>query len=652
MRLALPVSMLLLAGVAAAEDIPATAFARPMEFHDAVLSPTGEYIAVQRSADEGKQLVAIVATADMSLLGHIPAGHDFSPFNPVWANDERVIVQMSLDLRREEFQRANGELMAVDFDGDNRQMIIQQPDLVTSGRDYNKPANSLFGFATFAHRLPNEKDHVLIRFFPYEQWRGGRKPVLYKININRGSTKRIAEAPTASASFVFSPDGGLRYSVGLDEEALDDGRNEWVIHRYEDGEWARLDSLDIDASALSILASASDTEIYVQTGHRNKPDRVYRYNLETGDKTAVFAHPTADPAKFDFDRTTGELVAVHFDDGYPNLHLVNEEHIYSQWYPALWEAFGGLRVRIVSSSDDHRLLLLHVTGDTEPGQYRLFDTQTRDMKYLFNAASWIEPDKMSETQPIAFEARDGLQLHGYLTLPRNGDDPAPLVVMPHGGPYGVRDRWKFDSDVQFLASRGYAVLQVNFRGSDGYGWGFGESGYRKWGTDIQYDIIDGTRWAASLDAIDADRICIVGTSFGGYSALMAPTIDPDLYQCAVGVAGVYDLELMWSTGDIEGDQFGDNYLRKAIGRDPDTLRANSPLHNIDKLKIPVLLAHASKDWRVDVKHFKRMVKALEDGDHPHETLLEKREGHGFYDEENRADYLQRLESFLAQHIGE
>ena len=140
MRHLFSVAILLLAGTAVAEEIPATEFARPMEFHNAVLSPTGEYIAVQRSADDGKQLVAIVATGDMSVLGHIPAGHDHSPFNPVWANDERLIVQISLDLRSEEFQRANGELMAVDFDGDNRQMIIQQPDFISYGRDHNKPA--------------------------------------------------------------------------------------------------------------------------------------------------------------------------------------------------------------------------------------------------------------------------------------------------------------------------------------------------------------------------------------------------------------------------------------------------------------------------------------------------------------------------------
>lgn len=137
-----------------------------------------------------------------------------------------------------------------------------------------------------------------------------------------------------------------------------------------------------------------------------------------------------------------------------------------------------------------------------------------------------------------------------------------------------------------------------------------------------------------------------------HNAVLSPTLEPDLYRCAVGVAGVYDLELMWSTGDIERHQFGENYLQKAIGRDSETLRANSPLYNIDKLKIPVLLAHGGKDWRVDVKHFQRMVKALESRDHPHETLFEKREGHGFYDQENQTEYLQRLESFLARHMGD
>ncbi|MDX1499790.1 MAG: S9 family peptidase [Woeseiaceae bacterium] len=642
--------VLVVPAAVAADGEPAELFAKRAEYYDAVISPGGEYIAIERAAEEGKRLVAIVDTQDLSLLGHIPAGSDYSPFNPSWANDERLIVQLTEDRGRAEFEFPNGELISIDYDGGKLRRLIERQVAVSGYRD-TQPLNALHGFAEVAHRLPTEKDHVLIRFIEGGQRGVGYIPTLYRIHATRGKVVRIADAPTYSASFVFSPKGELAYSVGLDGEALKAGTNEWVVHRYVDGEWESLDDLDIDGESLRFLATGAGSNNYIEVGYADGPDRVYRYDLATGDKELVFAHAEVDASAFDFDRRTGRLVAVHFDAGYPDLHLVDPEHLYARWYPALFQAFGGNRVRITSASDDGRLLLIHVSGAREPGQFRLFDTETRDMKYLFNAAQWIDSESLAEVRPIVFQNRDGVAIHGYLALPDGHDEALPLVVMPHGGPHGVRDFWRFDPEVQFLASLGYAVLQVNFRGSDGYGWGFEEAGYGSWGTLIQNDIVDGTRWAASLEQIDGDRICIVGASFGAYSALMAPTIEPDLYRCAAGLAGVYDLELMWTTADIETTRRGENYLARAIGDDPETLRRNSPVHNIDKLKIPVLLAHGEDDWRVDVKHFDRMVRALEQAGHPHETLLVKREGHGFFNDENRAAWFTRLATFLDQHVG-
>ena len=633
-----------------ADDIPAQDFAKQKEFHSAVLSPQGDYIAVQRSADEGKRMVAIVSTKDLSLQGHIPAGTKYSPFNPFWANDRRLIVQLTQDRSDTNFEQANGELVAIDFDGKKERRIIQHQQFLSS-KAKSKNRNTLHGFAKVVHMLPDEENYVIIRFVAFGTSQIGTRSSLYKIHVVNGKIKRIADAPSYNASFVFSPSGELLYSIGLDAQEAKSGQNRWVTHRYFDEKWQRLKELDVDADALSIVSSANSADVYMSMGYWDKPDRVYRFNLESGDRKLVFAHAEVDPSGFDIDRNTGELIAVHFDAGYPDIHLVDQEHVYSRWYPALLQAFDGNRIRITSSSDDEKLLLLHVSGDKEPGQFHLVDTETKKLRYLFNAASWIDPQQMASTQPITFEARDGLKIYGYLTEPNNNSQSAPLVVMPHGGPYGVRDSWQFDQDVQFLASLGYAVLQINFRGSRGYGWGFEQSGYRKWGTDIQYDIIDGTRWAADLETIDAERICIVGASFGGYSALMAPTIAQDLYKCAVGVVGVYNLELMWKTADIRKTRLGKNYLEKAIGEDPETLRRNSPLYNLDRLSIPVFLAHGEKDWRVDVEHYEQMVKALEENNHPHQAMLLEKEGHGFYNEENRLAYLQKLESFLKKHIG-
>ena len=632
---------------AIAELPPAKGFAKSNEYFDAILSPTGEYIAVERSADEGKALVAVITTKDLKLVSHVPARTDVSPFRPVWINDNRLVMQFFEDLNSYEHHFANGELLAINANGKKERQIIQHQTY------YNNDAlNSLHGYAEVIHNLPEEKKHILIRFWEYKFTRTGVRPKVYKLNTVSGKFKLITEAPSYNAYFTLSPDGEVRYSVGLDKKNISKANN-YIAHKYEKGKWKPIQGVKIDADRFEIIAATSvPEEVYVRTGHLNEPDKIYRYNISTGEKKLIFKHNEVDPARLDIDPVTGELIAIHFEPGYPNIHLVDKEHLFSRWYPALFQAFSGNRVRITSATDDGSQLIVHVSGANEPGQFHIFDTQNKKLRYLFNAASWIDTESLSEVKPIHFKARDGKKIHGYLTHPYASQGSSPLVVLPHDGPHGPRDWWSYNSEVQFLASRGYAVLQINFRGSGGYGLGFEESGKRRWGSEIQYDIIDGTRWAAELETIDANRICIMGGSFGGYSALMSPTIEPDLFKCAIGMVGVYDLNLMWTTADIEKRRIGENYLMEAIGKDKEELNRFSPLHNVDKIKAPVFLIHGKKDWRVDVKHYQKMKQALEAKNHPLETMLIKKEGHGFANEKNREEYLIRVEQFLDKHIGE
>jgi dipeptidyl aminopeptidase/acylaminoacyl peptidase len=264
----------------------------------------------------------------------------------------------------------------------------------------------------------------------------------------------------------------------------------------------------------------------------------------------------------------------------------------------------------------------------------------------------IDPDQMAERMPITFAARDGRILTGYLTKPKNpSKKKLPMVLLPHGGPFGINDEWYFDGDAQFLASRGYAVLQVNFRGSGGRGVEFKYAGFREWGGKIMNDLIDGVKWANALPEIDGQRVCVFGASFGGYSALMLPVREPTMFKCSVGYAGLYDLASRYQHEGIQGNTRATNFLIKTMGQDPATLAAISPSLLAEQIKIPVLLVHGAKDKTTNLAQAESMRDALIKAGRPPEWVLVKAEGHGFYDSEHRKAFYHRLEAFLSKYIG-
>jgi dipeptidyl aminopeptidase/acylaminoacyl peptidase len=224
-------------------------------------------------------------------------------------------------------------------------------------------------------------------------------------------------------------------------------------------------------------------------------------------------------------------------------------------------------------------------------------------------------------------------------------------VLVHGGPYGEHDSWEYDATVQALASRGYAVLQVNYRGSGGYGAAFVEAGLREWGGKMQDDVTDATRWAIAQGIADPRRICIFGNSYGGYAALAGAEKEPDLYRCAIGYVGVYDLRMMYKRGDIPQTVFGKNYLKRALGEDQDELYDRSPIAHVDRLKASVMLIVGGSDLRVPESQGKRMHAALRDRNIEHEWLYQRNEAHGFYNETHVEEMYRSVMAFLDRNIG-
>ena len=266
----------------------------------------------------------------------------------------------------------------------------------------------------------------------------------------------------------------------------------------------------------------------------------------------------------------------------------------------------------------------------------------------------IDPRTMAPMEPVTFAARDGLALHGYLTRPlgRTGQR-TPLILHPHGGPFGVRDSWGFNPEVQFLASRGYAVLQVNYRGSGGYGREFLNQGKQQWGRAMQDDLTDAVKWAIAQGYADPARVAIYGASYGGYATLVGLTLTPELYRCGVNYVGASDLDITFKNrGDdayTTGDDF--SYQREWVGATAEWRAATSPVNFVQNIRVPSLHAYGEQDPRVKIDHWSRLEAQLKKFGKPYESVTQKRQGHGFREEKASLGFYGTLEKFLAEHLG-
>src|SRR5690606_7919226 len=271
----------------------------------------------------------------------------------------------------------------------------------------------------------------------------------------------------------------------------------------------------------------------------------------------------------------------------------------AQLYQQLRAGFPGQHVKFVDHSADGNVSLVYIYSDRNPGEWAVMNRKTDRLARLLQRTPPIAPNTMGVRHYIRFKASDGLELDAYATVPAGVTDlrNLPMVLLPHGGPHYVTDDWGFDTDAQFLASRGYLVLQVNYRGSSGRGYAFQEAGYLQWGKRIQQDLLDGMQWAISKGYADPQRICVYGSSFGAYSAMLLAAQAPELVKCAAGLSGLYDLRAMANKSDTSRSFWGRAYIERVVGRDDDDMLANSPLSQAGRIKAAVFLAHGKEDER-------------------------------------------------------
>ncbi len=425
-----------------------------------------------------------------------------------------------------------------------------------------------------------------------------------------------------------------------------------MIHRpTEDEPWNEVSEFDfMDGKIIPLGFLQGDELCYVLSDVESDLASVRVFNPVTGELgEVVFAHDTYDASDVVQTRDR-RLLGIAYETDKRQVEW--RDPAMKEWQAMLDVELPETRNSIYSRSLDERWMVVLAHSDRHAGTFYLFDTQELTLETLVARAPWLDPSRLAEMRPISYTARDGLTIHGYLILPP-GVEPRnlPLIVNPHGGPW-VRDSWGFDPEVQFLASRGYAVLRMNFRGSTGYGRNHLQAGYGQWGLAMQDDITDGVKWAIAEGIADPERVGIYGASYGGYATMAGLAFTPELYRCGVNYVGVTDVTLLLRTvprawesimAQLEG-MTGDRRL------DRERLEASSPMKNVDRIRAPVFFAYGELDDRVDLKHGTQMASALRRNRVPVEFLSRSDEGHGFRRWDNKIAFYSLMETFLAEHM--
>lgn len=609
-------------------------FARHSEFYNVKISPDGKHLAVLMNNDGGKTL-AFLETDTLKPVFALKADRKDSPAEFYWVNNERVVVQVGRSHGSLERPFLTGELYAVNYDGTKARMIAG----LRSKGGIKLSASGYF----LLDNLEGDDDNILAYKRVFDR-SGGASPEVVKLHVYTGKERRVKRAPMGYGSFLIDNEGIPRFATGVTSEGktklyYSGGKGErWTLFKEEfEGEFEPLGF------------SADNQSIYVLQSDDAGPQGLYTYNLTSGESKLLYRSEIADPT-YAIHSNLNEIYGLRMDEDYPTYLFIKPDTKEAQVHKALVGAFNGDAVEITSKTRDASQMVISVRGDRNPGTFYLVDTDKLSARFLMSARPWLKAESLAATEPFRLTTPDGLTINGYLTLPKGKSSNLPTVVMPHGGPH-VRDYWGFDRDVQLLASQGYAVVQVNFRGSTGYGKAFEQAGWAEWGGKIQDDITLATRYAIQSGVADKDRVCLYGASFGGYSALQSAIREPELYQCAIGYVGVYDLPMLYKEGDIKTQKWGDAYLDKTLGTDMVLLKAQSPALNVDKLKAPVLIIHGEEDERAPIEHAEALRDALDKKGHSYQWLVKDKEGHGFYNQDNVVELYQTVLSFLNTHIG-
>jgi dienelactone hydrolase len=625
---------------------PAESFFSEPLFSDATLSPDGNKVAMLVGAKGARMRLAVVDLTTMKAEA-VTAFDDHDVRSVRWINDKRVLFDQQPELKGPGRIDVGTGLFAVNIDRSGSRILMSSTrSFYTNG---DKQESSLRG-GSFVVSVPAlaSAEHIFVAR-PQEV---SRQKIDYfelqRVNTVTGKVNDV-DAPLHATHWLLDRTGELRAVMTHSNDTTA------TLLRQSDGSWKTISQFKgLVGAGLVPRWVGSDGTVYVQAGHNGK-SAIFVLDSATGKTKGA---PLASSKDFDV-----MPQFISHDDKLLGLRYTVDAEV-TQWLDPSMQAQQDLIDKLLPATanrvtpprhGDSPWLLVQAGADVQPTITYAYHRGSGKLTRLGAALPAIDRREMGQTDFVRFKARDGLEIPAYLTLPPGGGKKLPTVVLVHGGPWVRGGHWKFDPQVQFLASRGYAVLQPEFRGSTGFGLKHFEAGFKQWGRAMQDDVADATRWAIAQGHTDASRVCIAGASYGGYATLMGLARDPDLFKCGINWVGVTDLALLfdssWSNTTEEAKQYG---MARMIGdpvADAELLKEASPIENAHKIKQPLLMAYGAWDVRVPLVHGERFLAAVKPHNKTLEWVVYPKEGHGWSKAETRIDFWTRVERFLGDHIG-
>lgn len=611
-------------------DIPASAFAALPGFSSAAISPDGKHISYFVELDGHREVLVQALNGGGAFRVPPPKEANFSAYR--WASNDVILFQSSMTLQRRVFRGKTQETRWFSLD-------LNSKEFKWLGKPKRRSDEQVSQTERIIDMLPDDPEHILLEL---DMNLDGMAEV-YETNVKSGRRAIRKGASRGIQNWYTDNQSEIRLGNGYD------GARFVTKLKTADGNWVDLKKMDWATKYRIEGFSNKPNTLYVSGQSPYGTEGLYELDLDTGDITdTIFVHGTVDLDYAFENSSTGRIEGVVYTDDFTRIKYV--EKVKERIQAGIDKALPNSVNTILSHVEALDWYFVLVENDKNSGDYFIYDRPKGQLNYVNSVRGNIDPELMASVQAVTIPTRDEKEIPGYMIIPHGKEaENLPAIVMPHGGPFGVRDSAEWDYEAQFYASRGYLVLKPNYRGSGGYGPAFEIAGYNQWGGLMQDDVTDATKWLIEEGYADPERICIVGSSYGGYAAMMGVIKEPGLYKCAISVNGVANLARLKS-GD-KSNTIGGRSWTKRMGLTGVDDEKVSPYHRADEVSAPVLLMSSVDDarvpWKMSQDMHKRLKKLKKDS-----TFVKIEDGtHHMVTAQSRLTSLTAAEAFLDKHIG-